>query len=75
MQQETKEQFDLLNFDYKKLLGSYNNLLKVDSVRRRESEEIAAIKVLRDKLMGKDTEIQHQVKFCFLICALKKYNF
>lgn len=61
MLQENQEKFDSLIFDHEKLLENYNNLLRLDSIKRRENEEMAVIKVLRDKLMAKDAEIQNQV--------------
>lgn len=57
---ELEEELERLKKSYHDLHESYSKLLKIEKDRPKESEKIAAIAVLRDKLMAKDKEIENQ---------------
>jgi len=61
LQQETAEELHSLRSDYETLSANYQSLLRIETDRRRDREQIAAIAVLRDKLEAKDHELLVQV--------------
>uniref|UniRef100_A0A914YAB3 Uncharacterized protein n=1 Tax=Panagrolaimus superbus TaxID=310955 RepID=A0A914YAB3_9BILA len=58
--QELQEEIEESKKRYENLRESYTKVVRVDRERLRDSEKIAAISVLRDKLVAKDKEIDFQ---------------
>uniref|UniRef100_A0A915CVZ2 Uncharacterized protein n=1 Tax=Ditylenchus dipsaci TaxID=166011 RepID=A0A915CVZ2_9BILA len=62
---ETTEELNTMKKAYEELMTNYNAILRLDSKRHRQNiradgEEIAALVVLKDKLLAKDHEVETQ---------------
>uniref|UniRef100_A0AC34EZV0 Uncharacterized protein n=1 Tax=Panagrolaimus sp. ES5 TaxID=591445 RepID=A0AC34EZV0_9BILA len=57
---ELQEEIEETQKRYENLRESYTKVVRVDRERLRDTEKIAAISVLRDKLVAKDKEIEIQ---------------
>ena len=66
---ELQEEIEESRKKYESLRESYSKVVKLDREKYRDSDKIAAISVLRDKLIAKDKEIDLQVFLFVLIEA------